>query len=153
MKKPSRTVPRRQSVHPRRHGTCLDILIDTQAALRAVASGLKVLEAMRNRAGLWATVYASTGAPGVRTHAESGPSPVGPVRGAPAVPLPTARAFECGPAEPARGTRCGAESGTTRRRSPTTRVRSVDALSRRPSHELDAWRATPLDALDLWGSD
>ena len=81
MKKQSRTVPRRrQSVSPTpRHLPLVDILIDTQAELQAlvVASGLKVLEAMleedRGRR-LWATVCASTCAPGVSNgaYAESG---------------------------------------------------------------------------------
>ena len=72
MKKQSRTVPRRrQSVSPTpRHLPLVDILIDTQAELQelVVVSGLKVLEAMLEEDSgrrLWATVCATTCAPGV----------------------------------------------------------------------------------------
>ena len=81
MKKQSRTVPRRrQSVSPTpRHLPLVDILIDTQAELQelVVVSGLKVLEAMLEEDSgrrLWATVCATTCAPGVSNgaYAESG---------------------------------------------------------------------------------
>ena len=42
-------------------------------------------------------------------------------------------------------------SAPTSPRGARARVRSVDAVSRRTQAQLDAWRATPLDALDLVG--
>ena len=125
MKKQSRTVPRRrQSVSPTpRHLPLVDILIDTQAELQelVVASGLKVLEAMleedRGRR-LWATVCASTCAPGVSNGAYAESGRAGRAEGGDSSAPCAARRRggsvangpgirECGPAEPgAWSTRC-----------------------------------------------
>ena len=160
MKKQSRTVPRRrQSVSPTpRHLPLVDILIDTQAELGA---GRRVWpEGTRSHAGrgsgrrLWATVCASTCAPGViergirrvRSCWAGGrwrPSAPCAARRQ-EVPLPTARAFAN--ADPLNrrvvdqmligvATRQYARSleplGADVTNGARARVRSVDALSRR----------------------
>ena len=181
MKKPSRTVPRRrQSVSPTpRHLPLVDILIDTQAALQelVVASGLKVLEAMleEDRAAVCGPRYAHQPA---RQAYRTGHTPSQGVlggrkvairrprarRAGEEVPLPTARAFAN--ADPLNrrvvdqlligvATRQYARSLEPLGADVTTRGTSTSAVSRRvvaqTQAQLDAWRATPLDALDLVG--
>ena len=162
MKQQSRTVPRRrQSVSPTpRHLPLVDILIDTQAALQelVVASGLKVLEAMleEDRAAVCGPRYAHQPA---RQAYRTGHTPSQVVlggrkvairrprarRAGEEVPLPTARAFAN--ADPLNrrvvdqmligvATRQYARSleplGADVTTGARARVRSVDALSRRP---------------------
>ncbi len=181
MKKPSRTVPRRrQSVSPTpRHLPLVDILIDTQAELQelVVASGLKVLEAMleEDRAAVCGPRYAHQPA---RQAYRTGHTPSQVVlggrkvairrprarRAGEEVPLPTARAFAN--ADPLNrrvvdqlligvATRQYARSLEPLGADVTTRGTSKSAVSRRfvaqTQAQLDAWRATPLDALDLVG--
>ena len=181
MKKPSRTVPRRrQSVSPTpRHLPLVDILIDTQAELQelVVASGLKVLEAMleEDRAAVCGPRYAHQPA---RQAYRTGHTPSQVVlggrkvairrprarRAGEEVPLPTARAFAN--ADPLNrrvvdqmligvATRQDARSLDPLGADVTTRGTSKSAVSRRfvaqTQAQLDAWRATPLDALDLVG--
>ena len=162
MKKQSRTVPRRrQSVSPTpRHLPLVDILIDTQG--RAPGAGRRVWpEGARSHAGrgsgrrLWATVCASTCAPGVSNGAYAESGRAGRAEGGDSSAPCAARRRggsvangpgirECGPAEPARGRpdadRCGdppvcAESGTARRRrhhaGHEQECGQSDALSRR----------------------
>ena len=125
MKKQSRTVPRRrQSVSPTpRHLPLVDILIDTQAALQE--AGRRVWpEGTRSHAGrgsgrrLWATVCASTCAPGVSNGAYAESGRAGRAEGGDSSAPCAARRRggsvangpgirECGPAEPgAWSTRC-----------------------------------------------
>ena len=179
MKQPSRTVPRRrQSVSPTpRHLPLVDILIDTQAELQelVVASGLKVLEAMldEDRAAVCGPRYAHQPA---RQASRTGHTPSQVVlggrkvairrprarRAGEEVPLPTARAFAN--ADPLNrrvvdqmligvATRQYARSLEPLGADVTTRGTSKRAVSRRfvaqTQAQLDAWRATPLDALDL----
>ena len=181
MKKQSRTVPRRrQSVAPTpRHLPLVDILIDTQAELQelVVASGLKVLEAMleEDRAAVCGPRYAHQPA---RQAYRTGHTPSQVVlggrkvairrprarRAGEEVPLPTARAFAN--ADPLNrrvvdqmligvATRQYARSLEPLGADVTTRGTSKSAVSRRfvaqTQAQLDAWRATPLDALDLVG--
>ena len=181
MKKQSRTVPRRrQSVSPTpRHLPLVDILIDTQAELQelVVASGLKVLEAMleEDRAAVCGPRYAHQPA---RQAYRTGHTPSQVVlggrtvairrprarRAGEEVPLPTARAFAN--ADPLNrrvvdqmligvATRQDARSLEPLGAAVTTRGTSKRAVSRRfvaqTQAQLDAWRATPLDALDLVG--
>ena len=181
MKKQSRTVPRRrQSVSPTpRHLPLVDILIDTQAELQelVVASGLKVLEAMleEDRAAVCGPRYAHQPA---RQAYRTGHTPSQVVlggrkvairrprarRAGAEVPLPTARAFAN--ADPLNrrvvdqmligvATRQYARSLDPLGADVTTRGTSKRAVSRRfvaqTQAQLDAWRATPLDALDLVG--
>ena len=181
MKKQSRTVPRRrQSVSPTpRHLPLVDILIDTQAELQelVVASGLKVLEAMleEDRAAGCGPRYAHQPA---RQAYRTGHTPSQVVlggrkvairrprarRAGEEVPLPTARAFAN--ADPLNrrvvdqmligvATRQYARSLEPLGADVTTRGTSKSAVSRRfvaqTQAQLDAWRATPLDALDLVG--
>ena len=177
MKQQSRTVTRRrQSESPSvRHLPLVEMLMDTEAELQelVVASGLKVLEAMleEDRAGVWATVCASSGATGDRAgHAPSqvvlGGRKVAirrprARRTGTEVPLPTVPRSRMRTREPA-----GRRPDAHRRRDPqyarsleplgaeiTTRGTSKSAVSRRfvaqTQAQLDAWRATPLDNLDL----
>ena len=181
MKQQSRTVPRRrQSVSPTpRHLPLVDILIDTQAELQelVVASGLKVLEAMleEDRAAVCGPRYAHQPA---RQAYRTGHTPSQVVlggrkvairwprarRAGEEVPLPTARAFAN--ADPLNrrvvdqmligvATRQYARSLDPLGADVTTRGTSKRAVSRRvvaqTQAQLDAWRATPLDALDLVG--
>ena len=181
MKQQSRTVPRRrQSVSPTpRHLPLVDILIDTQAELQelVVASGLKVLEAMleEDRAAVCGPRYAHQPA---RQAYRTGHTPSQVVlggrkvairrprarRAGEEVPLPTARAFAN--ADPLNrrvvdqmligvATRQDARSLEPLGADVTTRGTSKRAVSRRfvaqTQAQLDAWRATPLDALDLVG--
>ena len=181
MKKQSRTVPRRrQSVSPTpRPLPLVDILIDTQAELQelVVASGLKVLEAMleEDRAAVCGPRYAHQPA---RQASRTGHTPSQVVlggrtvairrprarRAGEEVPLPTARAFAN--ADPLNrrvvdqmligvATRQYARSLEPLGADVTTRGTSKRAVSRRvvaqTQAQLDAWRATPLDALDLVG--
>ena len=181
MKKQSRTVPRRrQSVSPiPRHLPLVDILIDTQAELQelVVASGLKVLEAMleEDRAAVCGPRYTHQPA---RQAYRTGQTPSQVVLGGrkvairrprarradEEVPLPTARA--CANADPLNrrvvdqmligvATRQYARSLEPLGADVTTRGTSKSAVSRRvvaqTQAQLDAWRATPLDALDLVG--
>ena len=181
MKQPSRTVPRRrQSVSPTpRHLPLVDILIDTQAELQelVVVSGLKVLEAMleEGRAAVCGPRYAHQPA---RQAYRTGQTPSQVVlggrkvairrprarRAGEEVPLPTARA--CANADPLNrrvvdqmligvATRQYARSLEPLGADVTTRGTSKSAVSRRvvaqTQAQLDAWRATPLDALDLVG--
>ena len=181
MTKQSRTVPRRrQSVSPTpRHLPLVDILIDTQAELQelVVASGLQVLEAMleEDRAAVCGPRYAHQPA---RQAYRTGPTPSQVVlggrkvairrprarRAGEEVPLPTARAFAN--ADPLNrrvvdqmligvATRQYARSLEPLGADVTTRGTSKRAVSRRcvaqTQAQLDAWRATPLDALDLVG--
>ena len=181
MKQQSRTVPRRrQSVSPTpRHLPLVDILIDTQAALQelVVASGLKVLEAMleEDRAAVCGPRYAHQPA---RQAYRTGHTPSQVVlggrkvairrprarRAGEEVPLPTARAFAN--ADPLNrrvvdqmligvATRQYARSLEPLGADVTTGGTSKSAVSRRfvaqTQAQLDAWRATPLDALDLVG--
>ena len=178
MKKQSRTVPhRRQSVSPTpRHLPLVDILIDTQAELQelVVASGLKVLEAMLedDRVAVCGPRYAHQ--PERQAYrAGHAPSLGGRKvairrprarRAGEEVPLPPARAFT--DADPLNrrvvdqmligvATRQDARSLDPLGADVTTRGTSKRAVSRRfvaqTQAQLDAWRATPLDALDLAG--
>ena len=157
----------------------VDILIDTQAALQelVVASGLKVLEAMleEDRAAVCGPRYAHQPA---RQAYRTGHTPSQVVlggrkvairrprarRAGEEVPLPTARAFAN--ADPLNrrvvdqlligvATRQYARSLEPLGADVTTRGTSTSAVSRRfvaqTQAQLDAWRATPLDALDLVG--
>ena len=181
MKKQSRTVPhRRQSVSPTpRHLPLVDILIDTQAELQelVVASGLKVLEAMLedDRVAVCGPRYAHQPE---RQAYRAGHAPSQVVlggrkvairrprarRAGTEVPLPTVRAFT--DADPLNrrvvdqmligvATRQYARSLDPLGADVTTRGTSKRAVSRRfvaqTQAQLDAWRATPLDALDLAG--
>ena len=181
MKKQSRTVPRRrQSVSPTpRHLPLVDILIDTQAELQelVVVSGLKVLEAMleEDRAAVCGPRYAHQPA---RQAYRTGHTPSQVVlggrkvairrprarRAGEEVSLPPARAFAN--ADPLNrrvvdqmligvATRQYARSLEPLGADVTTRGTSKSAVSRRvvaqTQAQLDAWRATPLDALDLVG--
>ena len=181
MKQPSRTVPhRRQSVSPTpRHLPLVDILIDTQAELQelVVASGLKVLEAMLedDRVAVCGPRYAHQPE---RQAYRAGHAPSQVVlggrkvairrprarRAGTEVPLPTVRAFT--DADPLNrrvvdqmligvATRQYARSLDPLGADVTTRGTSKSAVSRRfvaqTQAQLDAWRATPLDALDLAG--
>ena len=180
MKKQSRTVPRRrQSVSPTpRHLPLVDILIDTQAELQelVVASGLKVLEAMleEDRAAVCGPRYAHQPA---RQAYRTGHTPSQVVLGAEggdsSAPCAARRRGgsvangpgirECGPAEPVVvdqmligvATRQYARSLEPLGADVTTGGTSKRAVSRRfvaqTQAQLDAWRATPLDALDLVG--
>ena len=179
MKKQSRTVPRgRQSESPTpRHLPLVDILLDTQAQLQelVVASGLKVLEAMleEDRAAVCGPRYAHQPE---RQAYRAGHTPSQVVLGGrkvairrprarrdgTEVPLPTARAFT--DADPLNrrvvdqmligvATRQYARSLEPLGADLTTRGTSKSAVSRRfvvqTQAQLDGWRATPLDALDL----
>ena len=181
MKKQSRTVPRRrQSVSPTpRPLPLVDLLMNTQAELQelVVASGLKVLEAMleEDRAAVCGPWYAHQPA---RQAYRTGHTPSQVVlggrkvairrprarRAGEEVPLPTARAFAN--ADPLNrrvvdqrligvATRQSARSLEPLGADVTTRGTSKSAVSRRcvaqTQAQLDAWRATPLDALDLVG--
>ena len=181
MKKQSRTVPRRrQSVAPTpRHLPLVDILIDTQAELQelVVASGLKVLEAMLedDRVAVCGPRYAHQPE---RQAYRAGHAPSQVVlggrkvairrprarRAGTEVPLPTVRTFT--DADPLNrrvvdqmligvATRQYARSLEPLGADVTTRGTSKRAVSRRfvaqTQAQLDAWRATPLDALDLAG--
>ena len=181
MKKQSRTVPRRrQSVSPTpRPLPLVDLLMNTQAELQelVVASGLKVLEAMleEDRAAVCGPRYAHQPA---RQAYRTGHTPSQVVlggrkvairrprarRAGEEVPLPTARAFAN--ADPLNrrvvdqrligvATRQSARSLEPLGADVTTRGTSKSAVSRRcvaqTQAQLDAWRATPLDALDLVG--
>ena len=181
MKKQSRRVPhRRQSVSPTpRHLPLVDILIDTQAELQelVVASGLKVLEAMLedDRVAVCGPRYAHQPE---RQAYRAGHAPSQVVlggrkvairrprarRAGTEVPLPTVRAFT--DADPLNrrvvdqmligvATRQDARSLDPLGADVTTRGTSKRAVSRRfvaqTQAQLDAWRATPLDALDLAG--
>ena len=152
MKKPSRTVPRRrQSVSPTpRHLPLVDILIDTQAALQelVVASGLKVLEAMleEDRAAVCGPRYAHQPA---RQAYRTGHTPSQGVLGGRKVAIRRPRARRAGEEVPLPTARAFANA------DPLNRGTSTSAVSRRfvaqTQAQLDAWRATPLDALDLVG--
>ena len=181
MKQQSRTVPRRRrSVSPTpRHLPLVDSLIDTQAELQelVVASGLKGLEAMleEDRAAVCGPRYAHQPA---RQAYRTGHTPSQVVlggrkvairrprarRAGEEVPLPPARAFAN--ADPLNrrvvdqmligvATRQDARSLEPLGADVTTRGTSKRAVSRRfvaqTQAQLDAWRATPLDALDLVG--
>ena len=157
----------------------VDILIDTQAELQelVVASGLKVLEAMleEDRAAVCGPRYAHQPA---RQAYRTGHTPSQVVlggrkvairrprarRAGEEVPLPTARVFAN--ADPLNrrvvdqmligvATRQYARSLEPLGADVTTRGTSKRAVSRRfvaqTQAQLDAWRATPLDALDLVG--
>lgn len=179
MKKQSRTVARhRQSESPEpRHLPLVDILVDTQAELQelVVASGLKVLEAMLedDRTAVCGPRYAHQ----PDRHAyRAGHAPSEVVLGGrkvairrprvrrdgEEVPLPTAQAFAN--ADPLNqrvvnqmligvATRQYARSLEPLGADVGTRGASKSAVSRRfvaqTQAQLDAWRATPLDALDL----
>ena len=179
MKKQSHTVPRRrQSASPAsRHLPLVDILIDAQAELQAlvIASGLRVLEAMleEDRAAVCGPRYAHQPA---RHAYRAGHAPSQVVLGGHKVairrprvrrdgmevPLPTAQAFT--DADPLNrrvvdqmligvATRQSARNLEPLGANITTRGTSKSAVSRRfvaqTQAQLDAWRATPLDALDL----
>ena len=179
MKKQSHTVPRRrQSASPAsRHLPLVDILIDAQAELQelVIASGLRVLEAMleEDRAAVCGPRYAHQPA---RHAYRDGHAPSQVVLGGHTVairrprvrrdgmevPLPTAQAFT--DADPLSrrvvdqmligvATRQYARSLEPLGANITTRGTSKSAVSRRfvaqTQAQLDAWRATPLDALDL----
>ena len=179
MKKQSHTVPRRrQSASPAsRHLPLVDILIDAQAGLQelVIASGLRVLEAMleEDRAAVCGPRYAHQPA---RHAYRAGHAPSQVVLGGHKVairrprvrrdgmevPLPTAQAFT--DADPLNrrvvdqmligvATRQYARSLEPLGANITTRGTSKSAVSRRfvaqTQAQLDAWRATPLDALDL----
>ena len=179
MKKQSHTVPRRrQSASPAsRHLPLVDILIDAQAELQelVIASGLRVLEAMleEDRAAVCGPRYAHQPA---RHAYRAGHAPSQVVlgghkvairrprvrRAGMEVPLPTAQAFT--DADPLNrrvvdqmligvATRPYARSLEPLGANITTRGTSKRAVSRRfvaqTQAQLDAWRATPLDALDL----
>ena len=179
MEKQSRTVARRrQSESPApRHLPLVDILVDTQAELQelVVASGLKVLEAMleEDRAAVCGPRYAHQPE---RQAYRAGHAPSQVVLGGrkvairrprarrdgTEVPLPTVRAFT--DADPLNrrvvdqmligvATRQYARSLEPLGANVTTRGTSKSTVSRRfvaQTHaQLDAWRATPLDELDL----
>ena len=179
MKKQSHTVPRRRQSASRasRHLPLVDILIDAQAGLRelVIASGLRVLEAMleEDRAAVCGPRYAHQPA---RHAYRAGHAPSQVVLGGHKVairrprvrrdgmevPLPTAQAFT--DADPLNrrvvdqmligvATRQYARSLKPLGANITTRGTSKSAVSRRfvaqTQAQLDAWRATPLDALDL----
>ena len=179
MKKQSHTVPRRrQSASPAsRHLPLVDILIDAQAELQelVIASGLRVLEAMleEDRAAVCGPRYAHQPA---RHAYRAGHAPSQVVLGGHKVairrprvrrdgmevPLLTAQAFT--DADPLSrrvvdqmligvATRQYARSLEPLGANITTRGTSKSAVSRRfvaqTQAQLDAWRATPLDALDL----
>ena len=179
MKKQSHTVPRRrQSASPAsRHLPLVDILIDAQAELQelVIASGLRVLEAMleEDRAAVCGPRYAHQPA---RHAYRAGHAPSQVVLGGHTVairrprvrrdgmevPLPTAQVFT--DADPLNrrvvdqmligvATRQYARSLEPLGANITTRGTSKSAVSRRfvaqTQAQLDAWRATPLDALDL----
>ena len=179
MKKQPRIVARRrQSAFPAPlHLPLVDILIDTQAELQelVVASGLKVLEAMleEDRAAVCGPQYAHQAA---RQAYRAGHAPSQVVLGGrkvaiqrprarrdgTEVPLPTARAFA--DADPLNrrvvdqmligvATRQYARSLDPLGAEIPTRGTSKSAVSRRfvahTQAQLDAWRATPLDDLDL----
>ena len=179
MKKQSRTVPRRrQSESPSvRHLPLVEILIDTQAELQelVVASGLKVLEAMleEDRAAVCGPRYAHQPE---RQAYRAGHAPSQVVLGGrkvairrprarrdgTEVPLPTVRAFT--DADPLNrrvveqmlvgvATRQYARSLEPLGPDVAARGTSKSAVSRRfvaqTQAQLDAWRATPLDDLDL----
>ena len=157
----------------------VNILIDTQAEFQelVVASGLKVLEAMldEDRAAVCGPRYEHQP---VRQAYRTGHTPSQVVlggrkvairrprarRAGEEVPLPTARAFAN--ADPLNrrvvdqiligvATRQDARSLDPLGADVTTRGTSKRAVSRRvvaqTQAQLDAWRATPLDALDLVG--
>ena len=179
MKKQSHTVPRRrQSASPAsRHLPLVDILIDAQAELQelVIASGLRVLEAMleEDRVAVCGPRYTHQPA---RHAYRAGHAPSQVVLGGHKVairrprvrrdgmevPLPTAQAFT--DADPLNrrvvdqmligvATRQYARSLEPLGANITTRGTSKSAVSRRfvaqTQAQLDAWRATPLDALDL----
>ena len=179
MKKQSHTVPRRRQSASRasRHLPLVDILIDAQAGLQAlvIASGLRVLEAMleEDRAAVCGPRYAHQPA---RHAYRAGHAPSQVVLGGHKVairrprvrrdgmevPLPTAQAFT--DADPLNrrvvdqmligvATRQSARNLEPLGANITTRGTSKSAVSRRfvaqTQAQLDAWRATPLDALDL----
>ena len=179
MKQQSRTVTRRrQSESPSvRHLPLVEILMDTEAELQelVVASGLKVLEAMleEDRAAVCGPRYAHQAA---RRAYRAGHAPSQVVLGGrkvairrprarrtgTEVPLPTVRAFT--DADPLNrrvvdqmligvATRQYARSLEPLGAEITTRGTSKSAVSRRfvaqTQAQLDAWRATPLDNLDL----
>ena len=179
MKKQSRTVPRRrQSESPSvRHLPLVEILMDTQAELQelVVASGLKVLEAMleEDRAAVCGPRYAHQPE---RQAYRAGHAPSQVVwggrkvairrprarRDGTEVPLPTVRAFT--DADPLNrrvveqmlvgvATRQYARSLEPLGPDVAARGTSKSAVSRRfvaqTQAQLDAWRATPLDDLDL----
>ena len=179
MKKQSHTVPRRrQSASPAsRHLPLVDILIDAQAELQelVIASGLRVLEAMleEDRTAVCGPRYVHQPA---RHAYRAGHAPSQVVLGGHTVairrprvrrdgmevPLPTAQAFT--DADPLNrrvvdqmligvATRQYARSLEPLGANITTRGTSKSAVSRRfvaqTQAQLDAWRATPLDALDL----
>ena len=179
MKKQSHTVPRRrQSASPAsRHLPLVDILIDAQAELQelVIASGLRVLEAMleEDRAAVCGPRYAHQPA---RHAYRAGHAPSQVVLGGHTVairrprvrrdgmevPLPTAQAFT--DTDPLNrrvvdqmligvATRQYARSLEPLGANITTRGTSKSAVSRRfvaqTQAQQDAWRATPLDALDL----
>ena len=170
---------RRQSASPAsRHLPLVDILIDAQAELQelVIASGLRVLEAMleEDRAAVCGPRYAHQPA---RHAYRAGHAPSQVVLGGhkvairrprvrrdgmESVPLPTAQAFT--DADPLNrrvvdqmligvATRQYARSLEPLGANITTRGTSKSAVSRRfvaqTQAQLDAWRATPLDALDL----
>ena len=179
MKKQSRTVPRRRQLESAaaRHLPLVEILIDTQTELQelVVASGLKVLDAMleEDRAAVCGPRYAHQPA---RQAYRAGHTPSQVVLGGrkvairrprarrdgTEVPLPTARAFTA--ADPLNrrvvdqtligvATRQYARSLDPLGADITTRGTSKSAVSRRfvaqTQAQVDAWRATPLDTLDL----
>ena len=179
MKQQSRTVTRRrQSESPApRHLPLVEILVDTQAELQelVVASGLKVLEAMleEDRGAVCGPRYAHQPE---RQAYRAGHTPSQVVLGGwkvamrrprarrdgAEVPLPTVRAFT--DTDPLNrrvvaqmligvATRQYARSLEPLGATLTTRGTSKSAVSRRfvaqTQAQLDAWRATPLDGLDL----
>ena len=179
MKKQSRTGPRHhQSESPAsRHLPLVEILIDAQAELQelVVAAGLKVLEAMleEDRAAVCGPRYAHQAE---RRAYRAGHAPSQVVLGGrkvairrprarrdgAEVPLPTVRAFA--DADPLNrrvvdqmligvATRQYARSLEPLGADVSTRGTSKSAVSRRfvaqTQAQLDAWRATPLDALEL----
>ena len=179
MKKQSHIVPRRRQSASRasRHLPLVDILIDAQAELQelVIAAGLRVLEAMleEDRAAVCGPRYAHQPA---RHAYRAGHAPSQVVLGGHKVairrprvrrdgmevPLPTAQAFT--DADPLNrrvvdqmligvATRQYARNLEPLGANITTRGTSKSAVSRRfvaqTQAQLDAWRATPLDALDL----
>ena len=179
MKKQSRTEHRRRQSEtpPQRHLPLVDILVDIQAELQelVVASGLKVLEAMleEDRVALCGPRYAHQPERGAY-RAGHAPSEVvlggrkvairrpRARRDGTEVPLPTVQAFT--DADPLNrrvvdqmligvATRQYARSLEPLGADIATRGTSKSAVSRRfvaqTQAQLDAWRATPLDALDL----
>ena len=179
MKKPSRTVPRhRQSPSPAsRHLLLVDILIETQAELQelVVASGLRVVEAMleEDRVAMCGPRYAhqpdrhAYRAGHARSEVVLGGRQVAirrprVRRDGEEVSLPTAQAFAN--ADPLNrrvvdqmlmgvATRQYGRSLEPLGGDVPTRGTSKSAVSRRfvaqTQAQLDAWRVTPLDALDL----